>query len=169
MAELLLALGADAAAKDDRGNTPLNYAAGRKNGVIADILIAGGADPKQRDVNRFESLVPILSVKDVPAAIDYYVAKLGFRKEWGWDDPPTYACVSRDDAKLFLSRSDKAAPASVYIVVHDVDALYADYRAHSAINVQPPNDYPWGMREIEVRDLDGHRLVIGAETPPGSD
>lgn len=168
MVKLLLALGADPAAKDDRGNTPLNYASGRKNEAIADILVAGGADPAQRDVNRFESLVPILAVKDVSAAIDYYVAKLGFRKEWGWGDPPTYACVSRGDAKLNLSRSENAAPASVYIFVHNVDTLYDDYRARGVINLQPPNNYPWGMREIEVRDLDGHRLVIGAETPPES-
>jgi uncharacterized glyoxalase superfamily protein PhnB len=169
MAQLLLALGADPAAKDDRGNTPLNYAAGRKDEAIADILIAGGADPTQRDVNRFESLVPILAVKDVSVAIDYYVAKLGFRKEWGWGDPPTYACVSRGDAKLNLSQSKDVAPASVYIIVHNADALYEDYRARGAIDVQAPKDYPWGMREIELRDLDGHRLIIGAETPPSSD
>ncbi len=162
MVKLLLELGADPAVKDDRGNTPLNYAASKEK-TIADILIAGGADQKQRELNRFESLVPILSVKSLPAAIDYYVAKLGFGKEWAWGDPPTFACVVRDETRLFLSESAKAAPASVYITVNNVDALYEDYRRRGASNVEAPNNYPWGMREIEVKDLDGHRLVIGSD------
>jgi ankyrin repeat protein len=162
-AKLLLELGADPSAKDDRGNTPLHYVASKKDKTIADILIAGGADPKQRDVNRFESLIPIFGVRDMPAAIGYYEAKLGFRKEWDWGNPPTFACVMRDETRLFLSLVDNPSRATVYVTVNNVDALYKDYRQRGPNGLKPPENYPWGNREIEVVDLDGHRLVIASE------
>jgi ankyrin repeat protein len=163
MVTLLLELGADPAAKDDRGNTPLHYAASKKDKTIADMLIAGGADPKLREVNRFESLIPIFGVRDMAAAIGYYEAKLGFQKEWGWGDPPTFACVMRDDARLFLSRVDNPSRATVYIAVNNVDALYEDYRKRGPNGLKGPENYPWGNREIELLDLDGHRLIIASE------
>ncbi len=163
MVKLLLELGADPAAKDDRDNMPLNYAASKKDKTIADVLIAGGADPKLRDVNRFESLIPIFGVRDMAAAIGYYEAKLGFRKEWGWGDPPTFACVMRDETRLFLSQVDNPSRATVYVTVNNVDALYEDYRRRAPNGLKAPENYPWGNREIEVLDLDGHRLVIASE------
>ena len=32
-----------------------------------------------------------------------------------------------------------------------------------AIIREPPTDYPWGVREMNVEDLDGHRLRIGGD------
>ena len=135
----------------------------RRTRTIADLLIAGGADPRQRELNRFESLVPIFGVKDMLAAVAYYEAKLGFRKEWGWGDPPTFACVIRDETRLFLSQVENPSRATVYIAVNNVDALYDDYRQRRPDSLKAPENYPWGMREIEAEDLDGHRIVIGSE------
>jgi len=44
---------------------------------IAGYLIKAGASPAEQSANRFESAVPILNVKNVPASIAYYVEKLG--------------------------------------------------------------------------------------------
>ena len=112
-------IGGRSAAKDDRGNTPLNYTASNKDQTIAEILLAGGADPAQRDVNRFESLIPIFGVRDMAAAIGYYEAKLGFHKEWAWGDPPTFACVMRDETRLFLSQVENPSRATVYVTVNE--------------------------------------------------
>ncbi len=60
---------------------------------IAELLIAAGANPAEQSPHRFESAVPIFNVKDVPGSIAYYVDRLGFRKEWYWGTPPTFACV----------------------------------------------------------------------------
>jgi hypothetical protein len=76
MVKLLLELGADAGAKDSRGYTPLNFARATTDASIAAMLIAAGANPKESCVNRFESVVPILNVKNVTASIAYYVDKL---------------------------------------------------------------------------------------------
>src|SRR5262249_11357732 len=57
--ELPLQMGADHAAKDERGNTPLSYTSGRTDKRIVDLLIAAGASPGEQSLNRFESAVPI--------------------------------------------------------------------------------------------------------------
>ena len=103
MVALLLELGADPSTKDDRGNTPLNYASPKTDKAISEALIAAGANPAEQSPNRFESAVPILNVRNVPASIAYYVEKLGFQKEWDWGTPPTFGCVlSRRGADLPL-------------------------------------------------------------------
>ena len=165
MVELLLDLGADPIAKDGRGHTPLNCASPKTDEAIVDHLIAAGADPMERSPNRFESAIPILNVKNVAASIDYYVEKLGFEKEWDWGTPPDFACVMRDDVRIFLCQDGQGgAGAWISIFVHDVDALYDDYKARGAIIRQAPANFPWGVREMNIEDPDGHRLRIGGDT-----
>lgn len=164
MVELLLQLGADHAVKDDRGNTPLNDASARTDKRIVDLLVAAGANPKEQGLNRFEGAVPILSVKSVPTSIAYYVEKLGFIKEWDWGSPPTFGCVQRDQVRIFLCQGAQGSPGTwLSIFVHDVDDLYGDYQRRGAIIRQPPTNFPWGVREMNVEDPDGHRLRIGSD------
>lgn len=170
MVDLLLQLGADPVAKDDRGNTPLNCASSRTDQYIVDRLVAAGADPAERNYNRFESAVPILNVRNVPASIAYYVEKLGFVKEWDWGSPPSFGCVARDDVRLFLCEGAQGAPGMwISIFIHDVDALHRDYVRRGAIIRQPPTNFPWGVREMNVEDLDGHRLRMGSEATGSAD
>ena len=114
--------------------------------------------------NRFEVAVPILNVKNVPASIAYYVEKLGFQKEWDWDTPATFACVHRDDVRIFLCQDGQGAPGTwISVFVDDVDALYEDYQRSGATIRQPPTNLPWGVREMNIEDLDGHRLRMSGE------
>jgi uncharacterized glyoxalase superfamily protein PhnB len=169
MVKLLLALGADPAVEDSRGYTALNFA-GKKNAEIAALLIAAGAKPAEQNVNRFENMTPILNVKDVSASIDYYVEKLGFELRWDWGSPPGFACVGRDAVQIFLCRDAQGAPGTwIAIWVQDVDALYEDYKKSGAIVRQKPTNFPWGAREMNVQDLDGHRLRMSAGATGPSD
>ena len=164
MVKLLLELGADASAKDGRGYTPLALATAKTNPAVAAALIAAGANPKEQSANRFELVVPILTVRNIPASIEYYVDKLGFQKKWEWGDPPDFACVGRDQVELFLSQTTKDVSAAwLSIFVQDIDALYETYKKSGAIIRQPPADYPWGIREMTVEDLDGHRIRMGGD------
>jgi ankyrin repeat protein/catechol 2,3-dioxygenase-like lactoylglutathione lyase family enzyme len=165
MVKLLLELGAEATGKDGRGYTPLSLVTPKSNQTIAAMLIAAGASPNERHTNRFELAVPILSVTDMRASLDYYVDKLGFKKKWEWGDPPDFACVARDEVELFLSLGTQrvAAGSWISIFVQDVDALYEDYKQRGAIIREPPTEYPWGMREMNVEDLDGHRFRLGTD------
>jgi len=164
MVKLLLELGADASAKDSRGYTPLSLATAKTNSDIAAALIAAGADPNERSANRFEHVVPILAVKNLAASIAYYVDKLGFEKKWEWGDPPDFASVGREEVELFLSLNSQGGPGMwMSIFVQDIDALYEAYKKTGAIIRKPPADYPWGVREMTVEDLDGHCLRMGGD------
>lgn len=170
LVRLLLELGADPIAKDRRGYTPLNYASPKTDAAIVEQLIAAGADPTERSPNRFESAVPILNVKNVASAMDYYVEKLGFQVEWDWGEPPTFACVHRDEVRIFLCQDGQGAAGMwVSVFIHDVDALYEDYRRTGAIIRQAPTTFPWGVREMNVEDLDGHRLRMGSDATGPAD
>jgi uncharacterized glyoxalase superfamily protein PhnB len=170
MVRLLLELGADPRAKDDQGSTPLSLATARTDPAIADLLVAAGADPAEKTRNRFDSAVPILNVRNVTTSIDYYVNTLGFEKEWAWGDPPTFGCVWRDRVRIFLCQDGQGSPGTwISIFVQDVDDLYEDYRRKGAIIDEAPTNYPWGVREMNVKDLDGHCLRIGSESSGPAD
>ncbi|NER83138.1 MAG: bleomycin resistance family protein [Leptolyngbya sp. SIO1D8] len=114
---------------------------------------------------KFESLTPILNVKNIPDSIRYYVDVLGFKQDWDWDDPPTFASVSRDDVCIFLCQGAQGQSGTwMSIFVENVDALHEDYKAKGAIIRQAPTNFPWGVREMNIEDPDGHRLRIGTPT-----
>ena len=51
-----------------------------------------------------------------------------------------------------------------YINTADVDALFAEFTRRGAI-CTVPHDQPYGMREIKVTTIDGHRIMFGQERP----
>jgi len=105
---------------------------------------------------------PVLQVRDVAVAADYYRDRLGFTIDFTWEDPPSYAGVRLDRVQLHLMRSESAAGGrGVNFVVDDVDALN---RLHADNGVEisgPPEDMPWGLRSYHARDLDGNWLGFG--------
>ncbi len=115
--------------------------------------------------NEFECVIPILNVKDFAASIDYYVHKLGFRKKWDWGEPSTFGCVTRGNVDIFLCEGAQGKPGMwLSLFINDVDALHEEYRNHGAVIRQPPANMPWGTREMNVEDLDGHRFRMGSHS-----
>lgn len=170
MVDLLLQLGADVHLKDSRGLTPLDCAGDATDPAIPQRLVAAGATRRPRREGFFESAVPILNVANVPDSIAYYVDQLGFELEWEWGDPPGFACVFRDNVRIFLCQDGQGAKGTwISIFVDDVDALYRRYEERGAIIRQPPTNFPWGVREMNVEDLDGHRLRMGSDATGAPD
>lgn len=170
MVRLLLGLGADATARDSRGDTPLDGLPPDADPEIARLLAAAGGAPVQPAGPRFDSLIPVLNVRSVPDAITYYRDRLGFRLDWEWGDPPGFACIDRGPVRIFLCQGAQGGPGMWLCVnVDDVDALYREYQASGAIIRQPPANQPWGMREMLVEDADGHRLRMGSEATGPAD
>ncbi|MEO0853637.1 MAG: bleomycin resistance family protein [Cyanobacteria bacterium J06648_11] len=112
---------------------------------------------------KFDSLTPILNVADLGKSLDYYTTVLGFKKDWDWGEPPSFASISRDSVSIFLCEGGQGHSGTwMSVFVDDVDALYEDYKAKGAIVRQPPTNFSWGTREMNVEDLDGHRLRMSS-------
>lgn len=119
---------------------------------------------------KFDGLTPILNVKSILESINYYVSILGFKQDWVWGDPSTFASISRDGVCIFLCQNAQGRSGTwLSISVENVDALYEDYQAKGVVIRQAPTNFSWGMREMNIEDLDGHRLRIGTPTDEPSD
>ncbi|MGH9876091.1 MAG: VOC family protein [Nitrososphaera sp.] len=121
----------------------------------------------------FLACKPILNVKDVNASVDYYCNKLGFTKVFSWTDGGfcdygkfTFAEVHRGRASIMLSLEEHAEKRVwIYLDldnIADFELLHQEFKAHGALIVEPPNDKPWHMREMLVKDLDANFMRIGA-------
>ncbi len=119
-------------------------------------------------MSAFTGVTPILNVKNLNAATDYYVNRLGFRKKWEWGEAATFGAVERGAAVLFLCQGAQGPPGVWLTVwVDDVDALHQEYLASGAIIREAPMNFPWENREMLVQDLDGHYLrMTGPATGP---
>jgi ankyrin repeat protein len=164
MVMLLLELSADIRARDHDGKTPLNLSTSRTDKSIVAALIAAGADPKEQNPNTFDTVVPILNVKNVPASLEYYIGKLGFVKHWESGSPPNGASVGRGRITIFLFENMQGNPGTwLWIGMQDVDALHEEYKQSGAAIIAAPVDCPWGSREMQVKDPDGHVLRMASE------
>jgi uncharacterized glyoxalase superfamily protein PhnB len=110
----------------------------------------------------------VLVVQDVLAGVAHYRDVLGFRVVFTYGEPTFYAGVERDDVAIHLQAASetKRQPGhgAVNIFVTDVDALYEELTSRGARTLNEPKDYPYGMRDFDVHDLDGNHLCFGMES-----
>jgi len=107
---------------------------------------------------------PVFAVADIAASLVHYRDVLGFQVSFEWGDPLFYVCLCRDEVALHLvsSRGGRAPGQSVLCVfVTDVDALHAEFAGLGAKVTGPPQTHDYGMRDFDVLDLDGNRLIYG--------
>ena len=116
----------------------------------------------------FPPAVPEIPAADVDRAVDYYVTKLGFTKDWGGEDGGI-AGISRGDCRLFLTNPEfhaaygNGARVIFWLNVNskaEVDQLFAEWKAAGATLVSEPEDKPWKLREFFAADVDGNRLRV---------
>jgi uncharacterized glyoxalase superfamily protein PhnB len=107
-------------------------------------------------------------VKDMLRSVEHYRDALGFRTEFTHGEPTFYAGVERDGVVIHLQAGDHTrrlpGHGAVNIFVTDVDALYQELKSRGAIILSEPKDYPYGMRDFDVNDLDGNQLCFGMES-----
>jgi catechol 2,3-dioxygenase-like lactoylglutathione lyase family enzyme len=105
-----------------------------------------------------------LAVSDIPAAVEFYISKLGFERAFTWGEPPTFAGVNLGNVQMFLAKGTPTPSpdtAAVYFLVGDADQLYEFHRANGVEIAQAIDDRPYGIRDYSVRDLHGYHLVFG--------
>ena len=106
-------------------------------------------------------IAPILPVRDLDAALAHY-ERLGFRtRSWSGGG---YGFAVTDTVELHLgvvANPAEHARGSAYLFVDDADAVAARWTA-AGVEVHPPEDTPWGMREGAVEDPDGNVIRFGS-------
>ena len=133
---------------------------------------------------QIKGIAPFFLVADVTKAAEFYRDRLGFRiAGYFFEDPPVFAMVERDERIVMLSlmengrrggpnRGFKGEAIDAYLWTDDVDSLHASFSAAGVEIVMPPTLRIYGMKELEVRDLDGYVLCFGQDVPsriaPGS-
>lgn len=114
----------------------------------------------------------VLAVRDLEKSAAYYRDVLGFRIEW--PEGSDWRLAVRDGVRMMLGHCPTDLPAAqtgshgwfAYLHTDDVDALHRDLAARGG-DCTPPRDTDYGMREIVVTTIDGHRIVFGQETGKG--
>lgn len=108
---------------------------------------------------------PILYVTSLSASQRYYRDQLGFHVDWTDGDPPDFGAVSRGETQIFMCQGCQGHPGGwVWVATPDVDKLHAELVARKARIKAEPQNKPWGVREMQVTDLDDNVLRIAGPT-----
>jgi uncharacterized glyoxalase superfamily protein PhnB len=111
---------------------------------------------------KIESVIPVLYAEDVARSIAYYTGVLGFEESWTWDELPTFGGVATGDTTIFFCKGNQGNPGTwLCLNVVNVDEYYEEIKAKGAMILSTPEDKPWSMREMLVKDPDGHILRVG--------
>jgi len=113
-----------------------------------------------------ECLKPILCVQDFRQVTDYYTKKLFFDLRWEWGTPPSFGCVGLGSVEVFFCLKAQGSPGTwLCIFMDDVDDYFARIKKAGADVIYGPEDEPWGLREIHVRDPNQHVIRFGHGIP----
>ncbi|MBL8524988.1 MAG: VOC family protein [Betaproteobacteria bacterium] len=109
---------------------------------------------------------PVFPVNDVGASVDFYCQTLGFTLDFVMGDPPDHGSVTRDKVGIQFTRSPepfdaRAYPGWTYFFVENIDLFYAELAARGVNVTQALESRDHGMREFEIRDVNGFRLRFG--------
>jgi uncharacterized glyoxalase superfamily protein PhnB len=114
-------------------------------------------------------IVPMLSVPDVRATVDWYVS-IGFEltSQFEHEGTVSWASLRLGRGQLMLNAGGKVASepkrdTALYIYVGNVDKLYAKLKNHVDV-VEDLHDSFYGMREFVIHDFNGFRLIFASET-----
>ena len=116
---------------------------------------------------------PQLFVADILAACDFYVDKLGFTIVFTYGEPPYYAQVKRDSARLnfrcvdrpaidpdYRDRKELLSATLVVATANEIKQLFLEFQKSDVSFVQTLTEKPWGARDFIIRDIDGNLLLF---------
>lgn len=119
----------------------------------------------------FRSIAPQFVVPDVVRTAEWYRDNLGFEILGYFLDPPVYSIVGRELVEIHFGRGDSDATVNnesircgsmeAYVFVNDVRGLYEEFVSRGVDVPYPPVTRIYERTEIEITDLDGHKLVFG--------
>ena len=118
---------------------------------------------------------PLIEVFNMPRALDFYRDILGFEvvSDSGSGDDSSWVWLRLQGVDLMLNDQYEpghvpAAPPDERIKWHqdtclyfgaDPDAVY-DYLRSKGVELDPPENAPYGMRQLYLKDPDGYNLCF---------
>ncbi len=132
-------------------------------------MTASAASPARRPT--ILAAEPQLFVSDMERACRFYGEKLGFRTGVSYGDPPFYAQVHRDGARLNLRkvggpvfdsgfRTRERDALSATLTLDDAKPLFLEFREAEVPFHQTLKTEPWGARTFIVQDPDGNLICF---------
>jgi uncharacterized glyoxalase superfamily protein PhnB len=116
---------------------------------------------------------PQLFVADIERSCEFFGKKLGFSLVFSYGQPPYYAQVARDAARLNLRcvegpaidatsrNSHELLSASLTVATADeIKLLFLEFQSAGVAFHQKLKRQPWGARNFIVRDPDGNLLLF---------
>ncbi len=116
---------------------------------------------------------PQLFVADIKASCEFFTGKLGFAVAFTYGEPPFYAQVKRDGARINLrcierplidaDQRDREQLLSASLTVataEQIEALFLEFQAAGVMFFQTLRREPWGARDFILRDPDGNLLLF---------
>ena len=116
---------------------------------------------------------PELFIADIKASCDFFTDKLGFTVAFTYGEPPFYAQVTRDAARLNLKcveqpvidpvlrdREELLSAALTVATAVEIKQLFLEFQAAGVTFFQTLKREPWGARNFIVKDPDGNLLLF---------
>ena len=116
---------------------------------------------------------PQLFVADIKASCDFFTGRLGFAVAFTYGEPPFYAQLKRDGARLNLrcvegavidpGLRDREQLLSASLTVATAEAikqLFLEFQAVGVTFHQTLKREPWGARDFILQDPDGNLLLF---------
>ncbi len=118
-----------------------------------------------------DGVIPLLQVGSVPDTLDYYREVLGFALDFAWpgDGPPKWAKVSRGGTSFMFTVdlgtssspfiAEKGNGVVFYVIVQQVETLYAELVERGALVVQELQDFG-GRKQFSIADMNGYVIAF---------
>jgi len=136
-----------------------------------------GAMPVDAEITSGKAVIvgaePQLFVADISAACDFFARKLGFAVVFVHGEPPFYAQVKRDGARINLRCIEQAViaadlrereqllSASLTVATPEqINALVREFEAAGVSFFQTLKRKSWGACDFIVKDVDGNLLLF---------
>jgi len=116
---------------------------------------------------------PELFVADIKSSCDFFTGKLGFTIAFTYGEPPFYAQVKRDGARLnfkcvdrpvidpeLRDREQLLSAALTVETAEEIKALFIEFEAAGVAFFQKLKREPWGARNFIIQDPDGNLLLF---------
>jgi catechol 2,3-dioxygenase-like lactoylglutathione lyase family enzyme len=116
---------------------------------------------------------PQLFVTDIERSCQFFRDKLGFTLVFSYGDPPYYAQVGRDAARLNLrcvegpviestvrNREELLSVSMTVATADEIKLLFLEFQSAGVTFHQTLKKQPWGAKNFIVKDPDGNLLLF---------